>query len=47
MMKWCDYPKNVEDFPKILDATMEKVAAKYCKSLPIPTEGPVGTHWIN
>jgi len=43
----CDYPKSVENFPKILETTMEKAAAKYCKSLPIPAEASVGTHWIH
>lgn len=43
----CDYPKELEDFPKILETTMEQAAAKFCKSLPIPAEASVGTHWIH
>ena len=43
----CDYPKEVEDFPKVLEDIMEKAAAKYCKSLPIPSEASVGLFWIH
>lgn len=43
----CDYPEEVEDFPKVLEDIMEKAAAKYCKSLPIPSEASVGSHWIH
>lgn len=43
----CDYPKEIEDFPKILEKIMEEAAAKYCKSLPIPAEASIGTHWIH
>lgn len=43
----CDYPDEVENFPKILEDTMERAAAKYCKSLPIPAEASVGDHWIH
>ena len=43
----CDYPKDVEAFPKILEDTMEKAAAKYCESLPIPAEASVSTHWVH
>lgn len=43
----CDYPKYVTHFPKILEDTMERAAAKYCKSLPIPAEASVGSHWIH
>lgn len=43
----CDYPKEIEDFPKILEKIMEEAAAKYCKSLSIPAEASVGTHWIH
>lgn len=41
----CDYPKEVEDFPNILETIMEQAAAKYCKSLPIPAEAQVASHW--
>lgn len=43
----CDYPKDVEDFPKVLTSIMENSAAKYCHSLPIPAEASVGDHWIH
>lgn len=43
----CDYPKEVECFPKILESTMERAAAKYCKSLPIPAEAEVSDHWVH
>lgn len=43
----CDYPEEAKNFPKILEDTMERAAAKYCKSLPIPAEASVGTHWIH
>ena len=43
----CDYPEEIENFPKVLTNIMETSAAKYCKSLPIPAEASVGTHWIH
>ena len=43
----CDYPKDVEDFPKVITDIMESSAAKYCHSLPIPAEASVGDHWIH
>lgn len=42
-----EYPNTIVDFPKLLEETMEKSAAKYCKSLPIPAEASVGNHWIH
>ena len=42
-----DYPKEIEDFPKILEKIMETSASKFCKSLPIPAEASVGDHWIH
>ena len=42
-----EYPDTISDFPKLLEETMEKSAAKYCKSLPIPAEASVGNHWIH
>jgi hypothetical protein len=42
-----EYPKEIEDFPKIVSSMMEASAAKYCKSLPIPAEASVGTCWIH
>lgn len=43
----CDYPKELQEFPQILEKLMEQAAAKYCKSLPIPAEAAVGDHWIH
>ena len=43
----CDYPEEIENFPKILTNIMEASAAKYCKSLPIPAEAAVGDYWIH
>ena len=43
----CEFPKELSDFPKILETIMEQSAAKYCKSLPIPAEAEVGDHWIH
>ena len=43
----CDYPKEVEDFPNILETIMEQAAAKYCKSLAIPAEASVSDHWVH
>ena len=43
----CDYPEEIENFPKILTDIMEASAAKYCKSLPIPAEAAVGDYWIH
>lgn len=43
----CDYPENLDFFPKKLEQIMEEAAAKYCKTLPIPAEASVGTHWIH
>lgn len=43
----CDYPEEIENFPKVLTNIMESSAAKYCKSLPIPAEASVGDYWIH
>ena len=43
----CDYPKEIEDFPNVLETIMEEAAAKYCKSLPIPAEASVASHWVH
>lgn len=40
-----EYPKEIEDFPKIVSSMMEASAAKYCKSLPIPAEASVDICW--
>lgn len=42
-----EFPEELKEFPKILEDIMEKAAAKYCKSLPIPAEAEVGDHWIH
>lgn len=41
-----EYPKELP-MDKILKDCMEKSAAKFCKSLPIPAEAAIGTHWIH
>ena len=43
----CEYPKELEEFPKVLTEAMQQAAAKYCKSVPIPAEAEVGTCWIH
>ena len=43
----CDYPEEIKGFPKVLEDIMERAAAKYCKSLPIPAEASVGDYWIH
>lgn len=43
----CDYPKELQEFPKVLEQLMQQAAAKYCKSLPIPAEAAIGDHWIH
>ena len=43
----CDYPEQLESFPKTLETIMEEAAAKYCKSLPIPAEASVSDHWVH
>lgn len=42
-----DFPKEIKDFPKILEKIMEDAAAQYCKSLPIPAEAEVSDHWVH
>lgn len=42
-----EYPKELDIFPKLISKTMEEVAAKYCKSVPIPAEATVGNWWIH
>lgn len=42
-----EFPKEIEEFPKVLEDLMEKSAAKYCKSLPIPAVAEVGNCWIH
>lgn len=42
-----EFPKEVDNFPKILQDMMEKSAYKYCKALPIPAESSVATCWVH
>lgn len=42
-----EFPKEIDYFPKLLQGTMEKTAAKYCKSLPIPASVEVSDHWVH
>lgn len=41
-----EYPINLS-MDVVLKECMEKAAAKFCKSLPIPAEAAVGNHWIH
>lgn len=40
-----EFPKEITNFPNILQDFMESSAAKYCKSLPIPAEPEVDVCW--
>lgn len=42
-----EYPKSMPNTSVILQNFMETAAAKYCKSLPIPAEASVDTHWVH
>ena len=42
-----EYPKSMPNTGRILQDCMEKAAAKFCKSLPIPTEAAIGNYWIH
>lgn len=42
-----EYPETLENFPQLVSKYMEDVAFKYCKSVAIPAEASVGTHWIH
>ena len=42
-----EYPTTLPNTSKVLQDCMEKSAARFCKSLPIPTEASIGTHWIH
>lgn len=42
-----EFPKEMEEFPKMLEKLMQESAAKFCKSLPIPAEAAVGEYWIH
>lgn len=43
----CEYPKELADFPKLLEKTMEEASTHYCKFSKIPAEAAVGDHWIH
>lgn len=42
-----EYPEELIDFPNIVSKCMERAAAIYCRSLPIPAEATVGKYWIH
>ena len=42
-----EFPEELKEFPNIVKSKMEKSAAKYCKSVPIPAEVSVGDYWIH
>jgi DNA polymerase I-like protein with 3'-5' exonuclease and polymerase domains len=42
-----EFPEKEVNFPKLLEETMEKSAAKYCHKLPIPAEASVDSHWVH
>lgn len=42
-----EYPNTMPETCDVLKACMENAAARFCKSLPIPAENAVGTHWIH
>lgn len=42
-----EFPEELSNFPTLVKTYMEKSAAKYCKSLPIPAEVNVGNKWIH
>ena len=43
----CEYPKELVDFPKLLEKTMEEASTHYCKFSKIPAESSVGFYWIH
>ena len=43
----CDYPEQLEQFPKILTDIMEESASEFCKSIPIPANAEVSDHWVH
>lgn len=42
-----EFPEELKEFPDIVKSKMEKCAAKYCKSVPIPAEATIGDYWIH
>ena len=43
----CEYPKELSDFPKLLEKTMEEASTHYCKFSKIPAESSVATCWVH
>lgn len=43
----CEYPKELDEFPKILENIMEEASTHYCKFSKIPAEAAVGKFWIH
>ncbi|MBQ9392013.1 MAG: hypothetical protein IJU02_07500 [Lachnospiraceae bacterium] len=47
-METCwEFPKEIREFPTIVQQKMEEAASIYCKSLPIPAEAEVSDHWVH
>lgn len=43
-----EFPEELKDiFPTFVSKSMEDAAAIFCKSLPIPAEASVNTHWVH
>ena len=43
-----EFPEKLKDtFPKLLEKIMLEAATKFCKSVPIPAEAEVSTHWVH
>lgn len=42
-----EYPKELSEVPKVLEALMTKAASEICKSVPIPAEAEVSDHWVH
>lgn len=42
-----EYPKNMPEISQVLKDCMEESAKIYCKSLPIPAQPAIGSHWIH
>ena len=42
-----EYPKELSNFPHVLEETMFNAAALYCKSVPIPAKAEVSDHWVH
>ena len=42
-----EYPKEVEEFPQIVQSEMEKAANIYCKSIEIPAKPEIAECWVH